>query len=67
MLGSAIITSILNDGTSVNIMNNDIEVPLKYIIGRNVTIKRVIIRFYGNYLKISDENEILIQNFDIYS
>ena len=67
MLGSIIISAKLNDGTDINIRHIVIEGSSQWVIGRNVTTKCDIIHTNGDYLKLSDQVRIPLQNVDMHS
>ena len=67
MLGSIIISAKLNDGTDINVRHIFIEGSSQWVIGRNVTIKCDIVHTNGNYIKISDQVRIPLQNVDTHS
>ena len=67
MLGSIIVSAKLNDGTEINIRHIVIEGSSQWVIGRNVTTKCDIVHTNGDYLKISDQVRIPLQNVDMHS
>ena len=66
MLGSIIITACLNEETNVKIRHVAIDGSSQWMNGRNVTAKCDIKHSDGNYLKISNDLKISIQNFDLH-
>ena len=67
MLVSVTISACLEDGILISINHIGIEESAQWVIGRNVTAKCHIIHSKGNYLELSNNIEVPLENINVHS